>query len=64
MTSEKMFCLFKAYDTDKSEFGGLLAPSVPFFFKYYHLNGRHFYCQFFYILQELQRRKTYSYQAQ
>ena len=28
--NRKMFCFFKAYDTEKSEFGGLLAPSVPF----------------------------------
>ena len=27
----KMFCLFKACDTQKSEFGALLALSVPFF---------------------------------
>lgn len=27
----KMFCLFKASDTQKSEFGPLLPPSVPFF---------------------------------
>ena len=26
----KRFCLFKAYDTEKSEFGGLHALSIPF----------------------------------
>ena len=28
--NRKLFCLFKAYDTEKSEFGGLHALSIPF----------------------------------